>query len=84
MKARAVEGPYRQDSNRGIFAAAENGFLVFKITANGFLRYMVRNLAGTLVEVGLGKRTAEKIQADSGREKPGSGRPTAPPRGGCF
>lgn len=33
----------------------ENGLLVFRITANRFLRNMVRAIVGTLVEVGSGK-----------------------------
>ena len=63
------------------FAAAENGFLVFEITANGFLRYMVRNLAGTLVEVGLGKRTAEKFRQILDAKNRDLAGPTAPPHG---
>ena len=34
----------------------------FRITANGFLRYMVRSIAGTLVEVGHGSKTLEEVQ----------------------
>jgi tRNA pseudouridine38-40 synthase len=34
----------------------EAGRLRFSITANGFLRGMVRSLVGTMVEIGLGKR----------------------------
>lgn len=30
----------------------ENGILVFKFEGNGFLRYMIRNLVGTLITVG--------------------------------
>ena len=33
----------------------EDGYVVFSIEADGFLRHMVRNIVGTLVEVGLGK-----------------------------
>ena len=35
---------------------------VFTVTANGFLRQMVRNLVGTLLEVGLGNWTPEDVQ----------------------
>ncbi|MBP8644605.1 MAG: tRNA pseudouridine(38-40) synthase TruA [Syntrophobacteraceae bacterium] len=37
--------------------------LMFTFEANGFLRHMVRNLVGTLVEVGLGKRMPEEISS---------------------
>ena len=35
--------------------------LVFEISANGFLRHMVRAIVGTLVEVGQGRRAAASI-----------------------
>ena len=35
----------------------DDGYLVFKIEGNGFLRFMVRNIVGTLVDVGIGKNT---------------------------
>jgi len=34
----------------------------FKISANGFLRYMVRSIAGTLLEVGRGEKDSDTIQ----------------------
>lgn len=37
----------------------DDGYLVFKIQGNGFLRFMVRNIVGTLVDVGLGKITPD-------------------------
>ncbi len=37
-------------------------YLKFTFEANGFLRHMVRNLVGTLVEVGRGKRTPESFR----------------------
>lgn len=36
--------------------------IVFTITANGFLRQMVRTLTGTLVETGLGRRTPQDVK----------------------
>jgi tRNA pseudouridine38-40 synthase len=37
------------------------GKIIFEIEANGFLRFMVRNIVGTLVDVGLGKLSVEDI-----------------------
>lgn len=40
-----------------------NGMMIeMSFTANGFLRYMVRSLAGTLIEVGQGKMDSDTIQ----------------------
>jgi len=36
--------------------------LEFRITANGFLRYMVRSIIGTLIEVGRGEKDSDTIQ----------------------
>ncbi len=55
--------------------------LCFRISAGGFLRHMVRNLVGTLVEVGEGKRTVEEVREillSKDRKKAGL---TAPPQG---
>jgi tRNA pseudouridine38-40 synthase len=55
--------------------------LVYEIEASGFLHHMVRNLVGTLLEVGRGKRPPETIDAvlrSGNRTEAG---PTAPPQG---
>ena len=39
-----------------------DGYLVFTVEANGFLRCMVRNIVGTLVAVGLGKISPDGFQ----------------------
>jgi tRNA pseudouridine38-40 synthase len=55
--------------------------LKFTFEANGFLRHMIRNIMGTVVEVGKGKRTPEEfglILAGRDRKKAGM---TAPARG---
>ncbi|HKA90028.1 MAG TPA: tRNA pseudouridine(38-40) synthase TruA [Haliangiales bacterium] len=55
--------------------------IVLDLEATAFLRHMVRNLAGTLVEVGLGARSADEIEAIlAGRDRTRAGR-TAPPHG---
>jgi len=58
-----------------------DSLLTFTITANGFLRGMVRSLVGTMVEVGRGKRPLSDMQAllqGSDRSQAG---PTAPAQG---
>ena len=55
--------------------------LVITVEATAFLKQMVRNLVGTLVEVGIGRRPPESIAQlllDGDRTKAG---PTAPPQG---
>jgi len=55
--------------------------LIFEIEANGFLRFMVRNIVGTLVEVGLGKITPDgfkRILESKDRSQAGA---TAPAHG---
>jgi tRNA pseudouridine38-40 synthase len=50
----------------------------------GFMRYMLRNLVGTLVEVGAGRRAADSIpEILASRDRSRAG-PTAPPHGLCL
>jgi tRNA pseudouridine38-40 synthase len=88
FKAFEATGSPRSHTIRTVFHAditeAENGFLLFTIKADGFLRYMVRNLVGTLVEVGHGKilpEDMEKILCSKNRKNAGA---TAPPHGLCL
>jgi tRNA pseudouridine38-40 synthase len=43
-------------------ARAQAVIIEFRITGNGFLRYMVRSIAGTLLEVGRGEKDFDTIQ----------------------
>jgi tRNA pseudouridine38-40 synthase len=55
--------------------------LAYEVSANGFLRHMVRAIVGTLVEIGQGRRSAAsmaKLLAAASRAQAGA---TAPPRG---
>jgi tRNA pseudouridine38-40 synthase len=55
--------------------------ITYEISGNGFLRYMVRSIAGTLVEVGCGRRPAawaadvldSRMRERAGRTAPASG-----------
>ena len=54
-------GSPRQHTTRQVYSAEliehKGGLLLFHIEADGFLRYMVRNIVGTLVDVGMQKLT---------------------------
>ena len=41
---------------------AQGAMIEFRITANGFLRYMVRSIVGTMLEVGRGDKAPDVIQ----------------------
>jgi tRNA pseudouridine38-40 synthase len=41
--------------------AAPGRLACYEITGSGFLRHMVRNIAGTLVEIGRGRRTPDDL-----------------------
>jgi len=85
FKAFEGTGSPRSSTVRKIFRAeflreaAE--YLIFEIEGDGFLRYMVRNVVGTLVEVGRSRITPEDFKAileSRDREQAGA---TAPPQG---
>jgi len=64
-----------------VFKKPDEGMIHFEVTANGFLQNMVRNIVGTLVDVGMGRTRPEEIKdiiAAKDRTKAG---PTAPPLG---
>jgi tRNA pseudouridine38-40 synthase len=58
--------------------------LCFEIEADGFLRYMVRNLVGTLVDVGLGKKSVDDFIAILQSRDRSQASATAPPQGLCL
>ncbi len=85
FKAFEGTGSPRKDTTRNVFSAEliehQDEILIFAIKAEGFLRYMVRNLVGTLVDVGLEKITPsdfKQILDTKDRSQAGA---TAPARG---
>ena len=66
----------------GLTVGGGSGSLVWiDARGDGFLRHMVRNLAGTLIEVGLGRRSPESMAALlASRDRRRAG-PTAPAHG---
>lgn len=62
----------------------QEGQILYRIEATGYLRHMVRNIVGTLVEVGLGERSVQgfgSLVESCDRRRAG---PTAPPQGLCL
>ena len=91
FKSFAAAADQRQDSVRTVFRCdvtetpAEDGRWVYvDAEGDGFLYNMVRNIVGTLVEVGLGRWPPEKIpEILEARDRKAAG-PIAPPNGLCL
>ena len=66
---------------RAEWAAREEGFLHFSIEADGFLKHMVRNIVGTLVEVGRGKSGVDEFSGILGARDRRQAGMTAPAQG---
>jgi tRNA pseudouridine38-40 synthase len=58
-----------------------DGRLNYEISGDGFLRYMVRAIVGTLVEIGRGFRAPESMASLLRGSARGDAGPTAPPQG---
>ena len=85
FKAFEGTGSPRSHTTRDIIDAKikrkDDQYLYFEIEADGFLRFMVRNIVGTLVDVGLDKITPDdfrQILISKDRNKASA---TAPPHG---
>ncbi|MFQ5740345.1 MAG: tRNA pseudouridine(38-40) synthase TruA [Acidobacteriota bacterium] len=55
--------------------------LCYQIEADGFLHHMVRNIVGTLLEVGTGRRSVDEITTILKSQDRRNAGPTAPPHG---
>ena len=62
-------------------AQKENDIITIRVTGNGFLYNMVRIIAGTLIEVGAGKRRPVEIKDILVAENRDAAGPTAPAQG---
>lgn len=60
------------------------GEIVYTVEANGFLRYMVRCIVGTLLQVGRGRYAPDTIETFFRLGKRTREIPTAPPQGLCL
>jgi len=60
---------------------AAGGEVSFEVAGDGFLRHMVRNIVGTLLEVGGGRRAPDSLPALLQARERGQAGPTAPAHG---
>lgn len=85
FKAFEGTGSPRSHTDRHImeatFKGQSPGRISFDVRANGFLRYMVRNLVGTLVDVGLGKIPPDRMKCILDSKDRTQASATAPARG---
>jgi tRNA pseudouridine38-40 synthase len=82
--AGSAPGPTLRTLTRAEVEGETRGEVRIWVEGDAFLRHMVRILAGTLVEVGIGRRDPDGIPALlAGRERSRAG-PTAPARGLCL
>jgi tRNA pseudouridine38-40 synthase len=91
MRALAPEGRFlsaEKDAVRTIFSSTwehqgtlAGELLVYRVRGNGFLHHMVRNLVGTMLDVGRGHLHAEEIPGIIAARSRSAAGPTAPARG---
>ncbi|HEU5457837.1 MAG TPA: tRNA pseudouridine(38-40) synthase TruA [Terracidiphilus sp.] len=60
---------------------AEGALLVYRVRGNGFLHHMVRNLVGTMLDVGRGYRRVEEMATMLAARRREAAGPTAPAQG---
>jgi tRNA pseudouridine38-40 synthase len=84
FRAPGCQARHARRTVHSLSVARQGDEIVIDVTANAFLYHMVRNIAGTLIEIGAGKRpvdwTAEALAA---RRRSAAG-PTAPADGLYF
>ena len=88
FKAFEASGSPRAHSKRNILRANielnSSGLIQIFVEADGFLRYMVRNIVGALVEVGLGCMEPQRIRHLLAARNRCLAPPTAPAQGLCL
>jgi tRNA pseudouridine38-40 synthase len=77
-------GSVTKSADREVFSSrieTAGTVVSYEIAGDGFLRHMVRNIAGSLVEVGRGRRPVEWMRSVLASRDRAQAGPTAPPQG---
>jgi tRNA pseudouridine38-40 synthase len=84
-----AQGTHRRGNVRRLFSSrlrwhSKSSILIYEACGSGFLHHMVRNIVGTLLEIGRGKRQPEDIpRILAARDRTLAG-PTAPAQALCL
>jgi tRNA pseudouridine38-40 synthase len=83
------ENDRERSTEREIFStelvrSADNEELIFTVRGRSFLRYMVRKMVGTLLDIGRGRLTPEDIERLYELKDRAKSGPTVPPQGLCM
>jgi len=73
-----VRNMYRAEVNK------DGELAILNVVANSFLPHQVRNTAGALIKVGLGRVSVDEFHSIAEAKKPGLAGPTAPACGLCL
>jgi tRNA pseudouridine38-40 synthase len=79
---REVENPTR--TIKRLDLTKQGHYIFIEVEADGFLYKMVRSIVGTLLHVGVGKRSPDEIPSILESRDRSSAGPTAPPHGLCL
>jgi tRNA pseudouridine38-40 synthase len=82
------EAPGKEGSFRTVYSSVweqrqseQGGLLIYRVRGNGFLHHMVRNLVGTMLDVGRGQLDIEQIPFILAARARSAAGPTAPAQG---
>jgi tRNA pseudouridine38-40 synthase len=76
-----ADGPNPVKTMFSSCVAREDGLLRYQVTGSGFLHHMVRNMVGTLVDVGRGQLESNAIPGILAARNRSAAGPTAPAQG---
>jgi len=85
--ASEIGGESQKNTIRNVYRAdviRKGKMIIFTIVANAFLRHQIRNTAGALVQVGLGKMSATEFAHLLAVKQPGLAGPALPACGLCL